>query len=121
MPTRISKSFSFDAAHRLPHVPADHPCGRLHGHTYTVTLVLEGPVDAELGWVVDFGRVKAVFQPLRERLDHRCLNDIEGLENPTAEILARWLHERLRGDLPGLVEVTVQETPTSTATYRAAD
>jgi len=120
MPTRITRSFSFDAAHRLPRVPADHPCGRLHGHTYTATLVLEGPVGAESGWIVDFGEIKAAFAPLRERLDHACLNDIAGLENPTAELLARWIHEQLALALPLLVEVRVQETPTSCASYRPA-
>jgi len=118
MPTRIAKSFTFDAAHRLPRVPAGHPCGRLHGHTYTATLVLEGPVGAESGWIVDFGVIKAALQPLRERLDHACLNDIAGLENPTAELLARWIYAQLAPTLALLVEVTVRETPTSSATYR---
>lgn len=118
MPTRIAKSFSFDAAHRLTRVPPGHPCGRMHGHTYTVTLALEGEPGAESGWLEDFGEIRARFAPLRQKLDHACLNDLPGLENPTAELLARWLFERLAPGLPGLVEVTVQETPTSWASYR---
>ncbi len=118
MPTRIAKSFSFDAAHRLTRVPPGHPCGRMHGHTYTVTLALEGEPGVESGWLVDFGEIRARFEPLRQQLDHACLNDLQGLENPTAELLARWLFERLAPGLPGLVEVTVQETPTSWASYR---
>jgi len=118
MPTRIAKAFSFDAAHRLTRVPPEHPCGRMHGHTYTVTVTIEGEVSPETGWVLDFGEIKAACAPLRKQLDHACLNDIAGLENPTAELLARWIYERLAPRLPLLVEVSVQETPTSWAAYR---
>ncbi len=118
MPTRIAKSFTFDAAHSLPAVPEGHPCGRLHGHTYTVTVCLEGDPDARTGWLLDFGEIRRICRPLLEPLDHACLNDVPGLENPTAERLARWLFDRLAPMLPGLAEVTVQETPTSSASYR---
>ena len=118
MRCRITKSFTFDAAHWLPRVPEDHKCRRLHGHTYTVILGLEGAVDTELGWVQDYGDVAAAFRPLLREMDHRCLNELPGLENPTAEILAGWLFERLRNDLPLLADVTVCETPTTTAVYR---
>ncbi len=118
MTTRIAKSFTFDAAHRLTRVPADHPCGRMHGHTYTVTLVLEGEPGDESGWLVDFGSVSETFSPLRRQLDHSCLNDLPGLSNPTAELLARWIFERVARELSGLVEVTVQETPSTWASYR---
>ncbi|MFO7652889.1 MAG: 6-carboxytetrahydropterin synthase QueD [Candidatus Krumholzibacteriia bacterium] len=118
MPFRITKSFVFDAAHWLPRVPEGHKCGRLHGHTYRVTLTLTGELHPELGWIEDFGAVKEAFAPLREQLDHRCLNEVPGLENPTAEVLARWIHERLAGRLPQLAEVTVAETPDSAAVYR---
>jgi len=118
MPTRIAKSFSFDAAHRLTRVPAAHPCGRMHGHTYTVTLTIEGDPGPESGWIMDYGEIKAAFAPLRRELDHSCLNDLPGLENPTAEVLAHWIYARLAPALAGLTEVTVQETPTSWASYR---
>ncbi len=118
MPTRISKSFSFDAAHRLPNVPAGHKCARMHGHTYTVTLTVEGPLDPDLGWVMDYGEISTAFRPLREAFDHHVLNEIPGLENPTAEIMARWIFERLSPDLPLLVEVAVCETPRTAAVYR---
>jgi 6-pyruvoyltetrahydropterin/6-carboxytetrahydropterin synthase len=118
MPTRITKSFTFDAAHWLPEVPEGHKCGRLHGHTYTVILGLEGPLDERLGWVRDYGEVSAAFAELRDRFDHHCLNDIPGLENPTAEVMAAWIFSRLRDRLPDLSDVTVCETPTTTAVYR---
>jgi 6-pyruvoyltetrahydropterin/6-carboxytetrahydropterin synthase len=118
MRCRITKSFSFDAAHWLPHVPEDHKCRRMHGHTYTVVLGLEGDIDPVLGWVQDYGEVAAACRPLLRELDHRCLNDVAGLENPTAEVLAAWIHRRLAGALPLLVDVTVSETPGTTALYR---
>lgn len=115
---RITKSFTFDAAHYLPRVPQEHKCRRLHGHTYEVVIGLEGDVDPHLGWVVDYGEVSRVVDPLIRELDHHCLNDQAGLENPTAEVLAAWLFERLRGALPQLADVTVRETPRTSATYR---
>jgi 6-pyruvoyltetrahydropterin/6-carboxytetrahydropterin synthase len=115
---RITKSFTFDSAHWLPKVPDDHKCRRLHGHTYTVILGLEGEIDQEMGWVQDFGEVSKAFKPLYKAMDHHCLNEIPGLENPTAEIMAAWIYEKLVTDLPQLKDVTVQETPTAQAIYR---
>jgi 6-pyruvoyltetrahydropterin/6-carboxytetrahydropterin synthase len=115
---RITKSFAFDAAHRLPNVPPDHKCSRVHGHGYKIILGLEGELDEKLGWVQDYGVIKQVYEPLRKRLDHHDLNEIPGLENPTAEILARWLYERLAPQLPLLVDVTVCETDDNVAVYR---
>lgn len=115
---RITKSFTFDSAHWLPNVPEGHKCGRLHGHTYKVILGLEGVLDEKLGWVQDFGEVSLAFRPLMEALDHRCLNEIEGLENPTAEVMAVWIYEALTERLPLLTDVTVCETPTAEAVYR---
>lgn len=116
--TRITKAFTFDAAHWLPGVPDDHKCRRLHGHTYEVVVGLEGALDPALGWVVDYGEVSRVVNPVIRELDHHCLNEIAGLSNPTAEILAAWLYERLRGDLPQLTDVAVSETPRTSAVYR---
>ena len=84
MPHRITKRFTFDAAHWLPHVPEGHKCRRLHGHTYTVVLGLEDALDPQMGWVKDFGEVSRAFAPLLAQFDHYCLNEIDGLENPTA-------------------------------------
>lgn len=115
---RITKSFTFDAAHWLPNVPEGHKCGQMHGHTYKITLGLEGELDEKLGWVQDFGEISWAFQPLREVLDHNCLNEVEGLENPTAEVLAVWIFEKLKSRLPLLTDVAVCETPTAEAVYR---
>ena len=117
----IFKSFTFEAAHVLPGVPEGHKCGRVHGHSYQVELRLRGPVDPRLGWVRDFGDVTAAFRPLYDRLDHRLLNEIEGLENPTSETLARWLWRELKPSLPELCEVTVRETASAGCVYRGKE
>ena len=90
MRTEIRRDMRFEAAHRLPHVSADHKCYRLHGHSFRVSVVVDGPVDPELGWVIDFADVDAAFRPLFVVLDHNYLNEIEGLETPTSEVLARY-------------------------------
>ena len=118
MACRIIKSFRFDAAHFLPEVPEGHKCGRLHGHTYVVKLGLEGELHPRLGWVQDYGDVSAAFAPIMEMFDHHNLNEIEGLENSTAEIMAIWIYDRLKPDVPLLTDVTVCETPTTEAIYR---
>ena len=114
---KITQAFSFEAAHHLPHVPPTHRCHRMHGHSYRVELRLDGPVDPVSGFVVDFFDVEAAFAPLLARLDHVCLNDIEGLDNPTAENIAVWIWERVRPALPLLAGVVVYETPNCWADY----
>ncbi len=115
---RITKRFAFDAAHWLPQVPKTHKCHRLHGHTYQIELGLEGALAQDMGWVMDYGEVTKAFKPMEEALDHHCLNEIEGLDNPTAENLAFWIFARLRPSLPLLTDVTVKETPGTAAIYR---
>jgi 6-pyruvoyltetrahydropterin/6-carboxytetrahydropterin synthase len=115
--TEIWKDFRFEAAHLLPNVPDGHKCKRLHGHSFRVRLWLAGELDPELGWVEDFGDVKAAFKPILNRLDHYYLNEIEGLENPTSEVIARWIWEQAKPVLPRLVRVELQETCTAGAVY----
>ena len=117
----IYKDFSFEAAHRLPNVPEGHKCARLHGHSFRVRVTVRGVVDPGLGWVMDFAELKRAFAPVYDRLDHRYLNEVEGLENPTSEVLARWLWRELRPALPGIAAVEVRETCTSGCTYRGED
>ena len=109
----IFKQFSIEAAHWLPHVPAEHKCRRMHGHSFQIEVHVRGPVDPRLGWVMDFAEIKAAFAAVEDEIDHRCLNDVEGLENPTSENLARWLWRRLRPALPLMSRVVVRETCTS--------
>ncbi len=114
----LRKSFQFEAAHRLPHVPAGHKCARLHGHSFVVELAVRGPLDPHFGWVMDYADIKAVFRPLHDRLDHHYLNEIPGLENPTSEHVARWIWQELKPRLPLLTEVVVAETCTARCVYR---
>jgi 6-pyruvoyltetrahydropterin/6-carboxytetrahydropterin synthase len=114
----IWKEFGFEAAHRLPYVPADHKCARLHGHSFRVAVHVAGPLDPTLGWVMDFAELKAAWKPIDALLDHRYLNDVPGLENPTSEVLARWIWARLHPALPGLSQIVVRETCTSGCVYR---
>jgi len=118
MKAEISKTFRFDAAHRLLALPAGHKCAGPHGHSYHVTIIVAGEVDPDVGWVMDFGRIKQVVQPLIDQVDHADLNEIEGLGNPTSEHIAKWFWDRVKTDLPGLSAVTVAESDTSTCTYR---
>jgi 6-pyruvoyltetrahydropterin/6-carboxytetrahydropterin synthase len=119
----IFRDFTFEAAHRLPNVPAGHKCARLHGHSFTVEVHVSGPVDPELGWVIDFAEIKAAWKPLHAQLDHYYLNEVEGLANPTSENLAIWIWARLAPALEGppgvaLAAVVVRETCTSACVYR---
>lgn len=113
----IFKKFTFDSAHALPNVPEGHKCKNVHGHTYQLTVYVEGPLDPHLGWVTDFGDLKKVISPLVKRIDHKFLNDITGLENPTCEIFAVWIWNELKNDVSGLKRIELNETPTSGAIY----
>ena len=117
----IFKSFTFEAAHLLPNVPEGHKCRRLHGHSFRVEVHVSGDVGAETGWVMDFADVKAAFDPIFARLDHRYLNEIAGLENPTSEVLAKWIWRELKPVLPGLSKLVVHETCTAGCVYRGED
>lgn len=118
MRTRLERLYRFEAAHFLPKVPTGHKCARMHGHSYSVEVTIEGEIDAERGWVMDFAEIDEHAQPLVKQLDHQVLNEVEGLSNPTSELLAVWWWTKLAPGLPGLVEVVVSETPTSRCIYR---
>ncbi|MBS1530465.1 MAG: 6-carboxytetrahydropterin synthase QueD [Bacteroidetes bacterium] len=113
----IYKQFSFDSAHYLPHVPEGHKCRRIHGHTYRLTVFIAGSLQQPEGWVIDFGDVKTVLKPIIDQLDHNLLNDIPGLENPTAENVSIWLWQQIKAKLPGLSRIELKETPTSGVIY----
>ena len=113
----IFRVFTIEAAHRLPNVPVGHKCARLHGHSFRIELHLSGPVDDHMGWVMDFADVRVAFQPVFDQLDHHCLNDVPGLENPTSEQLARWIWNRTKPALPLLSKVVIHETCTSGCSY----
>ncbi|HLU64796.1 MAG TPA: 6-carboxytetrahydropterin synthase QueD [Kofleriaceae bacterium] len=117
MRCRLTRDYRFEAAHFLPRVPEGHKCRRMHGHSYQVRVTIEGEVDPELGWLIDFADVDEVVDPVLAALDHRVLNDLPGLENPTSEVLAMYLWGKLAGRLP-LSEVEVAETADSRCAVR---
>ncbi len=118
MHVRLSKSFGFEAAHWLPCFPEGHKCRRMHGHSFRVDVIVEGELDPSVGYLIDFADIKRATEPLERELDHRCLNEIAGLENPTSEMVAAWIWARLKPALPMLSEVVVHETCTSTCHFR---
>ena len=117
MKTEIFREITFESAHRLPHVPEGHKCGRLHGHSYRARVWVRGEVDVNAGWFMDLGVLREKLEPVRLALDHRYLNEIDGLENPTSEHVARFVWERLEKTLPGLCRVEIMETCTSGVRY----
>ena len=118
MKVELRKTFQFEAAHLLPHLPESHKCRRLHGHSFKVEIVVAGNCDPHLGWLMDYAQINEAFRPLFEQLDHRYLNEIPGLENATSENIAVWIWQRLKPGLAELVEVVVAETCTAQCVYR---
>jgi 6-pyruvoyltetrahydropterin/6-carboxytetrahydropterin synthase len=118
MKVELRKTFQFEAAHLLPHLPDSHKCRRLHGHSFKAEIVVAGECDPKLGWLMDYADITRAFEPLWVQLDHRYLNDVPGLDNPTSENIAVWIWDRLRPRLPQLVEVTVAETCTAQCVFR---
>jgi len=120
MHVRLSKTFHFEAAHDLPTFPEGHKCRRLHGHSFRFDVIVEGDVDPAKGYLIDYGDIKLAAEPIVKQLDHYYLNEIEGLSNPTSEMIARWLWERLKPSLPLLSAILVHETCTSVCEYRGS-
>jgi 6-pyruvoyltetrahydropterin/6-carboxytetrahydropterin synthase len=118
MRIELRKTFQFEAAHLLPHLPKSHKCRRLHGHSFKVEIVVAGPCDPRLGWLMDYTDISRAFQPILEQLDHFYLNEVPGLENPTSEHIAAWIWRKLKPKLPMLTEVVVAETCTAKCVYR---
>ncbi|MBI1338547.1 MAG: 6-carboxytetrahydropterin synthase QueD [Phycisphaera sp.] len=118
MRIQLRKTFDFQAAHWLPTFPEGHKCRRMHGHSFYADVVVEGEVDPDKGYLLDYGDISRAVEPVRSQLDHYLLNEVEGLTNPTAEMIAKWVYDRLKPALPLLVEVRIHETCTSEAVYR---
>lgn len=109
---RIFIEDSFDAAHFLPNVPDGHKCRSLHGHTYRIRLEFGGVLNSTSGWIIDYADVKQYWNFIKKDLDHKCLNDVPGLENPTCEIIAQYIYGRLDypSELTSLKRIEIRET-----------
>jgi 6-pyruvoyltetrahydropterin/6-carboxytetrahydropterin synthase len=118
MKIRLVKTFRFEAAHDLPCFPEGHKCRRLHGHSFRFDVIVEGDVTADKGYLIDYGDIKKICNPIVNQLDHYYLNDIPGLSNPTSEMIAIWLWSKIKPQLGMLVEIIVYETCTTACHYR---
>ena len=108
---KIAAQFGFEAAHRLPNLPDGHKCKNLHGHNYRLEVSISGELD-ERGFVMDYAELEAIVDPIIKRVDHRFLNEIEGLENPTSEVMAEWFMAQIKPKLSGkVVTLRIYETP----------
>lgn len=119
MKVTISKEFTFDAAHYLPNVHDGHKCRRLHGHTYVVEVICAGEPDPHTEWLCDYGDIAEVWKPVFDQLDHRCLNDVVGLSNPTTEVLAPWILRKILAD--GRIPISAVRVYESSTTWCQAD
>lgn len=119
MKFELKQQFRIESARFLPHLPSEHPCRRTHGHSFLITLKLVGSLDGKIGWVRDYNEIKQVMAPLLSELDHRILNEVKGLENPTSENLCVWIYEKARASLPELSQVSISETPDTECSYPA--
>lgn len=108
----LRQQFSIESARFLPRLPESHPCSRMHGHSFKITLVIRGGL-TEVGWVRDYHEISKAVMPILALVDHRVLNEVEGLENPTSELLCVWLFNKIRVVIPELHQVIVAETPTT--------
>jgi 6-pyruvoyltetrahydropterin/6-carboxytetrahydropterin synthase len=113
----IFKEFTVESAHFLPNAPEGHKCRRLHGHSFKIGIHVSGEASPDSGWVIDFGDISKAFAPLHAVLDHRFLNEVDGLSNPTSENIAVWIWDRLKPALPGMSSIVVHETCTSGCVY----
>lgn len=113
----IYKEFSFDSAHFLPNVPEGHKCKNMHGHTYKLRVYIKGQPDPELGWIMDFKELKDKVAVVIDQLDHKLINDIPGLVNPTAENITIWIWKQIAPVLPQLSKIQLYETPTTGVIY----
>ncbi len=117
MKFELKQQFRIESARFLPNLPDSHPCHRMHGHSFSITLRLIGPLDPKVGWVRDYHQIELLMKPLLGKLDHHILNEVPGLENPTSELLCKWIYERAKTDLPELLQVSVSETLTTECSY----
>ncbi len=117
MKYELKQHFQIESARFLPNLPASHPCARVHGHSFKIILTLVGPLDDKIGWVMDYNEITAAVKPILNLIDHRVLNEVAGLENPTSELLAKWLYDQIIKKIPLLKDITIAETNLTECRY----
>ena len=114
----VYKKFTIESARSLPNLPDNHPCKRVHGHSFKIIISLKGSINKKTGFVIDFSDIEKAFNPIKSRLDHVYLNDVEGLENPSSENICIWIWKKIKSKLPGLHMIEIKETMTTGCKYR---
>lgn len=117
MKYELKQHFQIEAARFLPNLPDSHPCRNMHGHSFKIVLTLIGDLDPSIGWVVDYHQISQIMNPLLAKLDHKILNEVEGLNNPTSELLAKWIFDKVKILLPQLTSITIMETSNTECRY----
>ena len=117
MKFELKQQFRIESARFLPHLAPTHPCSRTHGHGFLITLRIQGLLDSKIGWVRDYNTIELAMKPILAQIDHRLLNEVPGLENPTSELLCQWIFDKAHLVIPELVQVSVSETPTTECSY----
>ena len=115
---KVYKTFAIESARSLPKLPEEHPCHKVHGHSFKITLTVESEIDQTTGFVMDFSDIDSVFRPIHEIIDHAYLNDIKGLEDPSSENLCRWIWKQLSPSLKGLKQIEIRETESTGCIYK---
>ena len=114
----VYKKFNIESARSLPNVPENHPCNRLHGHSFKIIISVEGQIDEQSGFVIDFQEIENAFNPIKGILDHSYLNDIEGLSNPTSENICIWIWNKIESSIPDICEIEIKETDSTGCKYK---
>ncbi len=118
MPFQIRQHFQIESARFLPNLPKEHPCRQMHGHSFKIIIELStDALDSNIGWVQDYHEIHLIMQPILKQLDHKVLNEVNGLENPTSELLAKWLYYKIKKAIPTLSKVSVLETSLTECSY----
>ena len=114
----VYKTFAIESARSLPKLPDEHPCSKVHGHSFKITLTVEGEIDQTTGFVMDFSDIDSAFRPIHEIIDHAYLNDIEGLSNPTSENICIWIWNKIESSIPNICEIKIKETDSTGCKYK---
>tara|TARA_B110000444_G_C18805268_1_gene579594 strand:- start:377 stop:733 length:357 start_codon:yes stop_codon:yes gene_type:complete len=114
----IYKIFNIESARSLPNLPDSHPCKNIHGHSFKIKIIVSGKINKSTGMVIDFDEIDKLFNPIHSLIDHKYLNNIEGLENPSSENLAIWIWEKLKPKLPTITQIEIKETDKTGCIYK---
>ena len=114
---KLVQIIRFESARRLTKVPKEHPCSNLYGLSFKLEIHIEGKMNSENGFVMDFSDIEETVMPIRNKIDHNYLNDIKGLENPTSEVLIKWIWDNLKPNLDELVKLVLWENEVSRVEY----